>query len=59
MSDSKGKEPDVLFVGDSLVQLLHEFEVNTVGLTLDVSELHPLMQDTTLFLHTYNEIDAL
>ncbi|KAI2655340.1 Platelet-activating factor acetylhydrolase IB subunit alpha2 [Labeo rohita] len=25
--DSKGKEPDVLFVGDSLVQLLHEFEV--------------------------------
>ncbi|XP_051574408.1 platelet-activating factor acetylhydrolase IB subunit alpha1-like [Myxocyprinus asiaticus] len=27
VSDSKGKEPDVLFVGDSLVQLLHEFEV--------------------------------
>uniref|UniRef100_A0A672MX10 SGNH hydrolase-type esterase domain-containing protein n=1 Tax=Sinocyclocheilus grahami TaxID=75366 RepID=A0A672MX10_SINGR len=26
VSDSKGKEPDVLFVGDSLVQLLHEFE---------------------------------
>lgn len=28
MSDSKGKEPDVVFVGDSLVQLLHEFEVS-------------------------------
>ncbi|XP_051722129.1 platelet-activating factor acetylhydrolase IB subunit gamma [Ctenopharyngodon idella] len=27
VSDSKGKEPDVLFVGDSLIQLLHEFEV--------------------------------
>ncbi|XP_048115952.1 platelet-activating factor acetylhydrolase IB subunit gamma isoform X1 [Alosa alosa] len=27
VSDSKGKEPDVLFVGDSLVQLLHEFEI--------------------------------
>lgn len=27
VSDSKGKEPDVLFVGDSLVQLMHEFEV--------------------------------
>ncbi|XP_046896551.1 platelet-activating factor acetylhydrolase IB subunit gamma [Hypomesus transpacificus] len=27
VSDSKGKEPDVLFVGDSLVQLLHQFEV--------------------------------
>ncbi|KAL7875198.1 hypothetical protein SRHO_G00061680 [Serrasalmus rhombeus] len=27
VSDSKGKEPEVLFVGDSLVQLLHEFEV--------------------------------
>uniref|UniRef100_A0A671T0F6 Platelet-activating factor acetylhydrolase IB subunit alpha1 n=1 Tax=Sinocyclocheilus anshuiensis TaxID=1608454 RepID=A0A671T0F6_9TELE len=27
VSDSKGKEPDVVFVGDSLVQLLHEFEV--------------------------------
>ncbi|XP_028834954.1 platelet-activating factor acetylhydrolase IB subunit gamma isoform X1 [Denticeps clupeoides] len=27
VSGSKGKEPDVLFVGDSLVQLLHEFEV--------------------------------
>ncbi|KAJ8287722.1 hypothetical protein COCON_G00003810 [Conger conger] len=27
VSDSKDKEPDVLFVGDSLVQLLHQFEV--------------------------------
>ncbi|XP_030640532.1 platelet-activating factor acetylhydrolase IB subunit gamma isoform X1 [Chanos chanos] len=27
VSDSKGKEPDVLFVGDSLVQFMHEFEV--------------------------------
>ncbi|KAM9488292.1 platelet-activating factor acetylhydrolase IB subunit gamma [Clarias gariepinus] len=27
VSDSKGKEPDVLFVGDSLIQLMHEFEV--------------------------------
>lgn len=27
VSDSKGKEPDVLFIGDSLIQLLHEFEV--------------------------------
>ncbi|KAL0985074.1 hypothetical protein UPYG_G00152550 [Umbra pygmaea] len=27
VSNSKDKEPDVLFVGDSLVQLLHQFEV--------------------------------
>ncbi|KAG7469253.1 hypothetical protein MATL_G00127060 [Megalops atlanticus] len=27
VADSKDKEPDVLFVGDSLVQLLHQFEV--------------------------------
>ncbi|XP_041082954.1 platelet-activating factor acetylhydrolase IB subunit alpha1-like [Polyodon spathula] len=27
VSDSKDKEPEVLFVGDSLVQLLHQFEV--------------------------------
>lgn len=27
VTDSKDKEPDVLFVGDSLVQLMHEFEV--------------------------------
>ncbi|XP_023689031.1 platelet-activating factor acetylhydrolase IB subunit gamma [Paramormyrops kingsleyae] len=27
VSDSKDKEPDVLFVGDSLVQLLQQFEV--------------------------------
>lgn len=29
MSDSKDKEPEVLFVGDSLVQLMHQFGVNT------------------------------
>lgn len=28
MSDSKDKEPDVLFVGDSLIQLMHQFGVN-------------------------------
>ncbi|KAK6469743.1 platelet-activating factor acetylhydrolase IB subunit gamma [Huso huso] len=27
VSDSKDKEPEVLFVGDSLVQLLHQFEI--------------------------------
>ncbi|XP_034029880.1 platelet-activating factor acetylhydrolase IB subunit gamma [Thalassophryne amazonica] len=27
VSESKGKEPDVLFVGDSLIQLMHEFGV--------------------------------
>uniref|UniRef100_A0A3P8SMW9 Platelet-activating factor acetylhydrolase, isoform Ib, gamma subunit n=1 Tax=Amphiprion percula TaxID=161767 RepID=A0A3P8SMW9_AMPPE len=27
VSDSKDKEPDVLFVGDSLVQLLHQFAI--------------------------------
>ncbi|XP_028679041.1 platelet-activating factor acetylhydrolase IB subunit alpha1-like [Erpetoichthys calabaricus] len=27
VSDSKGKEPELLFVGDSLVQLLHQFEI--------------------------------
>ncbi|KAJ8289834.1 hypothetical protein GJAV_G00005870 [Gymnothorax javanicus] len=27
ISDSKDKEPEVLFVGDSLVQLLHQFEI--------------------------------
>ncbi|XP_076008744.1 platelet-activating factor acetylhydrolase IB subunit gamma [Genypterus blacodes] len=27
VSDSKDKEPDVLFVGDSLIQLMHQFEV--------------------------------
>ncbi|CDQ93365.1 unnamed protein product [Oncorhynchus mykiss] len=27
VSNSKDKEPDVLFVGDSLVQLLYQFEV--------------------------------
>ena len=27
VSDSKDKEPDVLFVGDSLVQLMHQFGV--------------------------------
>lgn len=34
VSDSKGKEPDVLFVGDSLVQLMHEFEVWLITLIL-------------------------
>lgn len=27
VSDSKDKEPDVLFVGDSLIQLMHQFGV--------------------------------
>ncbi|XP_041038593.1 platelet-activating factor acetylhydrolase IB subunit gamma isoform X2 [Carcharodon carcharias] len=27
VADTKDKEPDVLFVGDSLVQLLHQFEI--------------------------------
>ncbi|KAM9310140.1 platelet-activating factor acetylhydrolase IB subunit gamma isoform 2-T2 [Pholidichthys leucotaenia] len=27
VSDSKGREPDVLFVGDSLIQLMHEFGI--------------------------------
>lgn len=27
VSDSKDKEPDVLFVGDSLIQLMHQFAV--------------------------------
>ncbi|XP_066575421.1 platelet-activating factor acetylhydrolase IB subunit gamma isoform X3 [Amia ocellicauda] len=27
VSDSKDKEPEVLFVGDSLIQLMHQFEV--------------------------------
>ncbi|CAN9513776.1 unnamed protein product [Ophioblennius macclurei] len=27
VSDSKGKEPEVLFVGDSLVQLMHQFGI--------------------------------
>lgn len=27
VSDSKGKEPEVVFVGDSLVQLLHQFGI--------------------------------
>ncbi|XP_072325198.1 platelet-activating factor acetylhydrolase IB subunit alpha2-like isoform X2 [Scyliorhinus torazame] len=27
VADTKDKEPDVLFVGDSLIQLLHQFEV--------------------------------
>lgn len=30
MSDGKGKEPDVVFVGDSLVQLMHQFGVNVI-----------------------------
>ena len=31
--DCKDKEPDVLFVGDSMVQLMQQYEVNRVILT--------------------------
>lgn len=34
MSDSKDKEPDVLFVGDSLIQLMHQFGVNRQHIVL-------------------------
>lgn len=34
MSDSKDKEPDVLFVGDSLIQLMHQFGVNRLHIVL-------------------------
>lgn len=34
MADSKDKEPEVVFIGDSLVQLMHQCEVRPISLLL-------------------------
>lgn len=34
VADSKDKEPEVVFIGDSLVQLMHQCEVRPISLLL-------------------------
>lgn len=56
MSDSKDKEPDVLFVGDSLIQLMHQFGVkyliHTTGSCLNCNVV-------SAFKLTYVENDSI
>lgn len=41
VADSKDKEPEVVFIGDSLVQLMHQCEVRPVALFLPHPGLCP------------------
>lgn len=41
MADSKDKEPEVVFIGDSLVQLMHQCEVRPVPVPLPHPGLCP------------------
>lgn len=58
MSDSKDKEPDVLFVGDSIIQLMHQFGVKHRSHTFVCLVLCPIasfvLVDTNSFSNSVN-----
>lgn len=54
LSDSKDKEPEVLFVGDFLVQLMHQFGVRNYPLRPLFSPKCTLMSKLDLFFSRGN-----
>uniref|UniRef100_A0A8C9HXH6 Uncharacterized protein n=1 Tax=Piliocolobus tephrosceles TaxID=591936 RepID=A0A8C9HXH6_9PRIM len=43
VADSKDKEPEVVFIGDSLVRLMHQCEICRLGYTPVCRALHSLL----------------